>query len=124
MTSEIHTPSGTLRVEREVIEVTSNAPRTDEAWTYTDERGHEHYWRDGYPTLQWVTEDTYWCSDCDDEHDDGGHWECRECGETVEPGMRPPSMYREFMPGPTSYFLNDEPVTAAQARAFIAEHAA
>jgi len=118
MTSRFTFGGRTLRIEVEEVEVTSNAPRTDEAWTYTDQRGHEHYWRDGYPTLRYVVDETYWCGDCRDEHTEG-HYECLECGEHITPGMRPPSMVREFMPGLKSFYLDDQPVSVEEAQRFM-----
>jgi hypothetical protein len=109
---------GVLRVERDMIDVTSGLPRPDEAWRYTDRQGHGHYWRDGYPTLRTVLGGPYWCEDCHDEHQDS-HLECPLCSETVQPGMVGPSPFREFIPGLTSYYLNDEPITEERAREIL-----
>jgi len=105
-------PAGwTLRVERDRIEVTSNLQRPDPDWQHTDRAGHQHRREDGaYPTLQAVDGPTYWCPDCRDEHEDR-HYECRICGEAIIPGLVGPSPFREFIPGMTSYWLNDEPIT-------------
>lgn len=112
---------GELRVETEMIDVTSGLPRPDENWTYTDQHGHEHRYDDGYPTLIQVVDETYWCPDCNDEHEKT-HLECRECGEHINPGLRGPSMFREFIPGPRSYYLNDEPISEQRFREIAAQY--
>jgi hypothetical protein len=111
---------GELRVERDMIEVTSNLPRTDKGWRYTDRQGHEHYWQDGYPTLRTVLDEPYWCDDCHDEHQDS-HLECPLCSEVIQPGMLSPPPFREFVPGLTSYYLNDEPISEERAREIMGE---
>lgn len=114
------TPFGELRVEVEQVEVTSSGPRPDKDWRYTDQKGHEHYWRNGYPTIVEVVDRTYWCPDCEDEHQDT-HLECPICHEHISPGMLGPSMWREFVPGRRSYWLNGEPVSEERANEIIAE---
>jgi hypothetical protein len=110
---------GELVISTEQVEITSMLPRPDHLWRHTDRQGHEHYWTDdGYPTLRRVDDETYWCGDCDDEHTDS-HWECAQCGERVEPGMSGPSGFREFIPGPTSYTLNGEPISKERAEQII-----
>lgn len=109
---------GELRAETEMIEVTSGLLRPDPKWAYTDHAGHEHYYRkgsrygegSGYPTLIVVTEEPYWCPDCHDEHT-SSHYECPLCDEEIAPGLVPEPPYREYIPGLTSYYLNDEPIT-------------
>lgn len=104
MTASTYTGNGwKLVVETDQIEVTSNSPRADPDWRYTDEAGHVHFFDDithGYPTLVSVTEEPYWCADCEDEHEDS-HLECPHCMEVIAPGMTGPSIFREFIPGPT-----------------------
>jgi hypothetical protein len=109
---------GTLRVETDMIDVTSNLPRPDKAWTYTDRAGHDHRWDHGYPTLVVVDEETYWCEDCGDEHTDS-HYECPRCGEEIRPGLVGPSLHREYIPGRTEYLLNGEPISEDEARRII-----
>jgi hypothetical protein len=104
-----------LRAETERIDVTSALPRPDKKWTYTDRHGHEHRWDDGYPTLVVVTEEPYWCPDCHDEHTDS-HYECPLCGEEIAPGLVPAPLYREYIPGMTTYYLNDEEISEAEYR--------
>lgn len=114
MASMMQLPEGELRVETEQIDVTSNLPRPDKNWRHTDAAGHEHYWDNGYPTLVEVVDDTYWCDDCSDEHTES-HLECPTCHQSIEPGMVGPPGYREYAPGRTSYYFNDEPITKAEA---------
>lgn len=111
---------GELRAEVEQVEVTSDLPRPDPNWRFTDAQGHEHYRdTDGeYPTLRTVVDETYWCSDCNDEHTDT-HLECAICGETIQTGTLPPSMFREFTPGRTEYYLNDEPISPERYRELV-----
>jgi DNA-directed RNA polymerase subunit RPC12/RpoP len=104
------TPMGELRIEREMIDVTSASPYADEDWTYTDQQGHPHRYDHGYPTLTWIIDRTYWCEDCGDEHTEG-HYECPLCGERIEPGLKGPDMSRRYMPGRTSYYLDDEEIS-------------
>lgn len=111
---------GELRVETDSIEVTSALPKPDKNWRYTDHQGHEHYWSDGYPTLAVVVDRVYWCGDCNDEHEDT-HLECPICHEHITPGTVGPSGFREFVPGRTSYYLNNEPITEEHAKRLIAE---
>lgn len=100
---------GELVMETEQIEVTSALPQPDHNWRFTDAQGHEHFWRDGYPTLVSVADETYWCPDCGDDHTDT-HLECAICGEAIVPGTYFHAG-RQFVPGRTSYRLNGEPIT-------------
>lgn len=104
-----------LVFEREMVEITSSAPRRDKAWRHVDSNGHEHRLIDGeWPTLRWVKGETYFCESCNDEHTEG-HWECAVCGEHVEPGMRSAPSYREFMPGLSSWQLDGETIDPDEA---------
>lgn len=111
---------GELRIEVDVIEVSQLGPKPDKRWRYTDHQGHEHYWAADYPTLEWVIDYTYWCCDCGDEHSEG-HWACAICGEEIEPGTVGPLLAREYVSGPTFYYLNDEPISAERARELVGE---
>jgi hypothetical protein len=102
-----------LRAETERIDVTSALPYADEKWTYTDRHGHQHRYDHGYPTLVWIVDETYWCDDCRDEHEEG-HYQCPLCGEHIEPGMAGPDLYRRYIPGMTTYYLNDEEISEAE----------
>lgn len=112
---------GELHMEREMIDVTSNGPRPDPNWAYTDEQGHEHRYvkGQGWPTLVTVVDDVYWCEDCNDEHEDT-HLACTICGEEISPGMLPPSLYRKFIPGRTSAWLNGEPISKERYEELVA----
>jgi hypothetical protein len=119
----IRTSRGELTFETERIEVTSNLPRPAKSWRYTDAAGHEHYWQDGYPTLVTVVDsvvEPYWCEDCQEHHDEGDegawHLECPQCHEEIRPGLTGPSLFREFAPGRTSWWLDGQPIDEATAR--------
>lgn len=114
------TPYGELRVETEMIDVTSGLPRPSKSWTYTDQQGHQHRYDDGYPTLVTVVERTYWCDECNDEHQDT-HLACGLCGEEISPGVVGPSPFREFAPGRISAYLNDEPISRERYEEIMAE---
>jgi hypothetical protein len=110
---------GELRMEREMIEVTSNLPRPDRNWTYTDQQGHEHRYDDGWPTLVTVVDRVYWCEGCNDEHQDT-HLACAICGEEISPGMVGPSLHREFIPGRMSATLNGDPISKERYEELVA----
>lgn len=106
----IRTSQGVLSAVSTPIEVTSLSPEPDPNWHYTDREGHEHRYDNGYPTLVSVADETYWCGDCNDEHADS-HLECPLCHETIRPGTRGPSAFRQFIQGPVEYYLDDEPIS-------------
>ncbi len=107
--AQIQGDFGELTIETDSIEVTSALPQTDKNWRHTDQRGHEHYWADGYPTLVEIIDRTYWCADCGGDHRET-HLECRVCQETVVPGTFV-DMGRRFVPGRSVYRLNGVPIT-------------
>lgn len=95
---------------------TLGGPAPDPEWKAVDLAGHEHQYVAGaqlgephWPTLEWVVDETYWCDTCRDEHDKG-HWECKQCGETVEPGMVMEGPKTITKPGRTTYKINGNPV--------------
>jgi hypothetical protein len=95
----LHLGFWTVTRSQEMISVISDLPEANPNWRYTDEAGHEHRWTgDGYPTLRWVTDFTYWCQDCRDDHEDG-HRECLICGEHIVPGTRL-HRYPRYIAGP------------------------
>lgn len=117
---------GELVIETEQIEVTTNLPRQDQNWRFTDAAGHEHRWVAGsepdmpYPTLKRVVDSTYWCDGCREEHDEA-HLECRLCGEAIEPGMVGPEPFRKFIPGRRSAYLNGQPISGERAEELLAQ---
>jgi len=117
--SSISGLQGELVIERDVINV-SYLSDIDANWRYTDTRGHHHYCDydapDHYPTLREVTDQTWWCDDCRDEHEDT-HLECRQCGEHITPGMTGPGT--KLIPGRVEYTFNGEPVTPERAQQII-----
>lgn len=81
-------------------------------WRYVDSLGHGHFYRPTttpdnvdrpgpYPTLEWIVEP------CTMGHDDDcqseGHWECRECRETISPKTREAAPV--WIPGAEEYEL-------------------
>jgi hypothetical protein len=117
-------PRGELIIEREVIPV-HYLSDIDAGWTFTDGHGHAHHCEyeaaDHYPTLTLVTDGTYWCADCEDEHE-LSHLECRQCGEEIRPGITGPGV--KYIQGAVTCTFNGEPVTQEQARQIAAELAA
>jgi hypothetical protein len=109
-----------LRIEREYIEVSMLSPRDpDPRWRFVDAAGHEHHWDgDRTPTLEPKLERQWWCEDCMDEHED---WvlACAQCGEVITP-MTVPGQPVQRIPGPVSYYLDDEPITKEQADTLLA----
>jgi hypothetical protein len=120
MTDRVLGPDDRLWWERDRIDVTSDLPRPDPTWRYTDSFGHEHRREaNSYPTLTWVIDRTYWCEGCRDEHTEG-HYECRECRQWVTPGLVPAPLYREYVPGMTHYYLNDEEISREEYERLLA----
>lgn len=120
-TSLLNLGESTFRVEQDYEEYRTLAPERDPDWCATDSNGHEHYMQDGkYPTLEWVVTGTYWCEMHNEDHKEG-EWRCRECGEHVSPGMRPPGPGSKRVPTMRHYFINDEPVSEETFRKAIAE---
>lgn len=96
-----------VEVEQHWIDVTTNSPKPDESWTFTDAAGHFHAYStdknrgDRYPTLETRVE-VVPCSYVDHDPDCSGsnitHWHCRICGEEVTPGTRS-GIFPEQIPG-------------------------
>jgi hypothetical protein len=130
-TSTLSTSDGILRVEREMTPVHYESDM-DRNWRFTDSHGHEHRCEyeaaDHYPTLRYVVDE--WCyrdhglfggSD-PDGHPAAGHYECRQCGETVSPGVTGPGT--TMIAGLVTYYLDDQPVSRERAEEFITAAAA
>ena len=86
-------PHWQVEVYRDMIDATP-IEEQDPDWRYTDPAGHEHRYvhlpkqeRLEVPTVDWHTTYTYWCEDCQEEHEDG-EYRCYRCGAVVVPGMR------------------------------------
>jgi hypothetical protein len=94
----------------------------DANWRFTDAVGHEHHCEYEaiyhWPTLREVVDNTSWCEDCEDNHEDT-HFECRLCGEHITPGMTGPGT--KFIQGMTLYFIDNEPVTKTEAEEFVTQ---
>jgi hypothetical protein len=114
-----------LSIERAMIPV-HYMTDIDGSWRFTDAAGHPHHCAydaaDHYPTLTLVTatRETYWCSDCEDEHEhEDAHLECRQCHEVVRPGMTGPGV--KYISGQVTCTLDGEIISEEQARALAAE---
>ena len=79
------------------IEVTSNMPRPDPNWRYTDANGHDHWHQSG--TRRWVI-DEEWIDEDNNERSES-HYECVQCGEHIRQDSIGPSPYREYISGMT-----------------------
>lgn len=94
----------TVQYHTEQIPIDPGGNELDPDWKFVDHEGHGHFYGDfksgdRYPTLKWVSRP---CTmghgdDCDSE----GYWECRQCGEVIQPGTRPYSG-PTFVDGPTT----------------------
>lgn len=117
-------PQGELVIEREVIQV-SYLSDIDASWTFTDAAGHRHYCdydaADHYPTLILVTDETYWCETCQDEHE-LTHLGCRQCGETIRPGTTGPGI--RYIPGMMTCTLDGEVISPERAQEIAMEWSA
>jgi hypothetical protein len=106
---------GQIIVETEMVDISTNLPKADDRWTYTDAVGHFHAYDqaarhgDRYPTLNARVEHR----ECDglhaypttDEYCEGYDvtlYSCRICGEEIKPGTIPGPHY-ETMAGGTSW---------------------
>jgi hypothetical protein len=117
----------TLEIQREVIDVTPMA-EPDPAWTYTDRAGHTHGYTDGAPDGPYTTLEYRTVHDHadDGECDADGNQEfcypvlvCKRCAQPVRPGTRAP-LFRQNMPGMTTYLIDGEPVSKQAADDFMA----
>lgn len=82
-----------LTIDTDYDTVVSDGDWPDDHWQHRDTGGHDHRRVDGvYPTLRWVLDRTEPCDGACGDPDhvwEFGHWECRECGEHIEPGKVP-----------------------------------
>lgn len=107
-------PVVTVEVEDIFVRPTGG-PVEDPDWRFTDAAGHKHRGA-SRDTTRWVVDRTYWCEDCQDEHEEG-HLECKLCGEQIEPGMIPSSTTPKHLPGRKTYFIDGVAATKEQAEA-------
>jgi hypothetical protein len=127
------TPAGELLIERDLAEVNVSSRMADETWHGVDSNGHEHRYADErdpgvgrgshYPTLIWVPGPSYYCPDCRDEHEDYAvsHYECRLCGEAVEPGAREPRNPEAMVLTRVSAYLGGQLITKERAETMLSE---
>lgn len=97
MTSTYHGRGWVLEVEQPTEVVRSGVWTRDPDWRGVDENGHEHYYEHGYPTLDFIVDESHWCDGSEgishhDPHEqiDESHYECLICRAVVEPGSLPP----------------------------------
>jgi hypothetical protein len=92
-------PRISISWEREEVPVATMHPTQvpDPDWRFIDKAGHGHFWKkDKLPTLKWVVTGKTWVGDEYDGYEiELGEYQCKNCGEAVEPKKR--SEY-----GPTS----------------------
>lgn len=115
-----------IRVEK--LDVTSNH-RPDLNWKAVCRNGHLHRWKPGphgddqgasLPTMRYVTDGTYFCSECSDEHE-YGHWECAVCGDPMaEPGYTADTC-RRYAAGLKTYLINGQSVSPQEWERRLAE---
>jgi hypothetical protein len=114
----------TVEIRTEFIDVTSNLPQPDPAWTFTDTAGHAHaYAADGadhYPTLISKYGEVEWCNECEDTHADYLGMFCRQCDEKIRPGTRT-VFGRQYIRGRQEALIDGEPATIEQAEALAEE---
>ena len=94
--------SGTLKVWQERIDISTDLPKPDPAWTFVDAAGHFHARSgDSYPTLSEKLIDVPCDGTCGNWDCDGStltEWSCVLCSEVVKPGKIAGPHY-ESMPG-------------------------
>jgi DNA-directed RNA polymerase subunit RPC12/RpoP len=123
---------GKLRVERTYQEINVAGPVADEKWRATDSNGHEHHYADErteaergshYSTLVYVPGPSYYCGDCGDEHEDYAvsHYECRICGEEVQPGSREPNNPEAMVLTQQAAYLNGALVSRERAEQLLSD---
>ena len=129
-TLEFEVAGGILRIERNLTEVNMVSRVADETWRATDSNGHEHAYSaertdaghgSHYPTLAYVPGPSYYCGECGDEHEDYAvsHYECRACGEHVQPGSREPRNPEAMVLTGQAAYLNGELITRERAEELL-----
>jgi hypothetical protein len=102
-------PLFSVSIEREdiAVGVMHSVKVPDEKWTFVDKAGHGHFWRlyskkpSDIPTCKEVVTGTQWVGDeIDGEIYEIKEWQCRTCGQTIEPGYRQ-QQQPTHVPGPT-----------------------
>ena len=116
-----------LDVTQEWINVTSGQSSPNERWTFTDTAGHEHHYDHGYPTLEFVIDESHWCDGSEgiynhDPHEavDVAHYECLICRELIVPKMDPPYTPKQI-PGMRSATLTGYRSDGAKVEAWLTE---
>lgn len=97
-----------LRITQERIDVSTNLPKPDPRWSFTDAAGHFHAYTEEETTPTLIVRMVHMPCDgscggvCDDEGYDATHYHCRICDEEIEPGTIPGPHY-DTMPGLMSW---------------------
>lgn len=103
-TSRSTWPLFSVEIEREDVRVDVIHSRRvpDEEWKFVDKKGHGHFWkRAKIPTCKHVQVGTQWVGDeYEAEEVPIMEWQCKSCGETIEPGFRTETG-PSHVPGPT-----------------------
>ena len=117
-----------LEYRVELVDITSNHV-PDLNWKAVCPNGHILRWQPGpkhkdldatIPSMRYVQDGTYFCSECADEHA-YGHWECAECGaQTPEPRYTADA-YRRYAPGLKTYLINGQAVSPQEFERRLAE---
>lgn len=110
-----------LEMRRDLINVSSNH-RPDENWKFTDSQGHIHHWVDengitgkyrperhySVPTAKWIVDGIEYFPDGSPY--EVGHYECLECGETIEPRYKTDTV-DQYITGMTHYYIDGREVS-------------
>jgi hypothetical protein len=106
--------------------IASDMPTIDPNWRKTDSNGHDHYYVRGYPTLDHIVDRQHWCEGNEGlgPHDphwsvDESHYECLECRERIEPGLRPPGWSVEIVTSRDISVTVTEPVEYVEAEGSV-----
>lgn len=108
-----------LQVNRNVLDVTPSI-EPDLDWKQMDKEDHMHRWRKGskkeapiVTTLKWIVE-----GEATDEYPESGYFECKRCGDRIEPGYKPVQVRREAY-GLVEHTINGEEVGTRTFQAVI-----
>lgn len=116
--SSVRIGDDTYEVITDQFEVTSLS-RPDTAWHLRDSHGHEHRWfTNGAPATEYRPDQVYVIQTLNyvedypatEDYPAVFHYECRECGEQVEPGVRPDDS-PQYVPGIRHYYINGQSVS-------------
>src|SRR5260221_6154198 len=143
-TADVALTEGLLRIETVMQQVTwEDAP--DELWAFTDAQGHHHLYQGRqvqgelddrakhkkhrevtgwthYATLVLVIDSRRFCDGHEGVYNHDPHWveethyECRQCGQVIEPGHGP---WSKLIPSSRTAYLDSERITKERADELI-----